>query len=63
MDMDTEYIERDDKTTFSIRLPTDVHQQLKQVAKRQRRSMNQSIILAVEMWLKSMETMTDENHT
>ncbi|MHC4397145.1 MAG: Arc family DNA-binding protein [Planctomycetota bacterium] len=42
-----------DEIAFSIRLPPGLHQQLKEIAEKEKRSMNKTVILAIEMWLKA----------
>jgi predicted HicB family RNase H-like nuclease len=38
--------------TTNIRFPKDVHEQLAALAKRQRRSINQAVVFAVEQYLQ-----------
>jgi hypothetical protein len=49
-----------DKTALTIRIPDELHRKLKALAAKQRRSINQTVILAIEMWLK--QKGKDENN-
>lgn len=53
METQTERITHNlNQTAFSLRLPPMLHQRLKMLARLKRRSMNQTIIIAVEMLLR-----------
>jgi len=56
---DTEYITHNldqlDQIAFTLRLPRDLHGQLKEISKEERRSMNQTVILAIELLLRRKE--------
>jgi len=41
--------------TTNIRFPEDVHAQLAEVAKEQRRSINQAVVVAVERYIRQMK--------
>jgi predicted HicB family RNase H-like nuclease len=58
MEARTEYthsLDQLDQIAFTLRLPRALHGQLKEISKEEKRSMNQTVILAIELLLKCKE--------
>jgi predicted HicB family RNase H-like nuclease len=51
----THSLDQLDQVAFTLRLPRALHGQLREISKEERRSMNQTVILAIELLLRCKE--------
>jgi predicted DNA-binding protein len=51
-----------DEIAFSLRLPPALHRRLKKIARAEKRSMNKTVILAIEKMLENYEQISGDNN-
>ena len=55
-------MQKDEKSTISVRLPLDLDRKLREVAESERSSVNRTVVIAVERYIRAWEGRQQRQH-